>query len=266
MAAPAVHLGVTHVRAADLATFTRQLGAMLDAGVDVLRALKVASQHSGSARLEEASRHIAEKMTEGKEFYQTLAPYPDLFDPFYVEMARQGENDGLLGKALLSVADYLDQLALRQGPQTLPPTSGAPAWLAALAMLILGVQALGAAAIWSIATARPEILSLSWTGPLAAFWCAVCLLSGSWILSRLRQSRPAGPAGPAPRPVPLPPKSPTRRMAEAEAVVRSTLLDQEEAREPRIEPRPNGKGVLTVPPGLRADEIFPEEGPPRFDP
>src|SRR4051812_42916126 len=89
------------VMPAELATFSRQLGAMLDAGVDILRALRVAGQHTGNERLVAASRDISLRMKEGREFYQALASSSDIFDAFYVEMIRQGEAEGMLGKSLL---------------------------------------------------------------------------------------------------------------------------------------------------------------------
>ncbi len=242
----------TQVNPAELAGFTRQLGAMLDAGVDVLRALRIAGQHSGNNRLIEAGRDIAARMGDGREFHQAIQHHPDVFDPLYVEMARQGETDGLLGKALLSVADYLDRVAQRPGAvgeiQASSEASGPSTGVTAMA--VLGIQAVGAAVIWSVATAQPEILPIQWMGPIAALWVGVCLLSGSWVLHRLRASQRSEAV---PRPAPLPPKSRERKSAEAEAVVRNALLEQHESREAPLanvrrlsvdvpSARPNGNG------------------------
>src|SRR5439155_2876761 len=98
---------VRHVSPEELERFTRQLGVLLSTGVDMLRALDVAAQQSGSARLVATARTIAALMTDGREFHTALARHPDLFSVFYVQMARQGEADGVLGEALLAVADYL---------------------------------------------------------------------------------------------------------------------------------------------------------------
>ncbi len=255
----------TQVSTAELAIFTRQLGAMLDAGVDVLRALRIASQHSRNPQLLAAAREIGERLTNGREFHESLTPFPHLFDPFYVEMARQGESDGLLGKALLSVADYLDQVSAQRPPETLStaPSSGGGAQVAGLTMLILGIQALGAAALWAIATARPEILSLQWTGPLAAFWCAFCLLSGAWVLGFIRRTKPMPGTVPVPtlRPAPLPPKSPERKTAETSAVVRNALIEQEEEQENLPRHHLNGHAR----PAADPSQFLPDADPPRFD-
>lgn len=257
----------SRVTTIELALFTRQLGAMLDQGVDVLRALRIASQHSRNPILISASKDIGERLSNGREFYEALGPYPQLFDPFYVEMARQGETDGLLGKALLSVADYLDQVSARSVTETAIPAAAAPtspAAVAGLTMTILGVQALGAAALWAIATARPEILSLQWTGPLAAFWCAFCLLSGSWVLGNIRRNQPT-PAAAPPKPAPLPPKTTARKTAETEAVVRNALMEQDEEREAPRHRHLNGhlNGHARHKPD--ASQFLPDEDAPRFD-
>lgn len=255
----------SRVSTIELALFTRQMGAMLDQGVDVLRALRIASQHSRNPMLISAAKEIGERLSNGREFHEALGPYPQLFDPFYVEMARQGETDGLLGKALLSVADYLDQVSARDmTPAAAAPTPAAtsPVAVAGLTMTILGVQAFGAAALWAIATARPEILSLQWTGPLAAFWCAFCLLSGSWVLGNIRrnQAQQTG-ATAAPKPAPLPPKTTARKSAETEAVVRNALMDQQEEREAPKQLYLNGHAR----PKSDISEFLPDGDAPRFD-
>src|SRR5438105_12357877 len=151
------------VTPAELASFTRQLGAVLDADVDVLRALRIASEHTGSAQLVEIARQLARYLEDGQELHQAIARLPGLFDPFYVEMTRQGEADGVLGKALLAVADYLDRLVdLAQRPNgglsvqsTAPP--GSDAGVAAATMSTLGVLAFGAGGLWALAAARPRL-------------------------------------------------------------------------------------------------------------
>lgn len=259
------------VSPAELAAFTRQLGAMVDAGVDLLRALRVAGQHSGNPRLIEVSRQVALRIEDGRDFHRSLAVAPELFDTFFVEMARQGETDGTLGEALLAVADYQDRLLRAQevgeeaGVEAVP---GGAARVVSTTFTTLGILALGAAVLWGVAAA--QVLPLVWLGPIAAFWSGVCLLVGAALLRRLRQSaRPA----PAPRPpLPLPPqKSPERIQMETEGLVRATLLEQAEELEqeqlreaetgPRRDPAQNGRH--SAPPAL--SDFLPDAEGPRFN-
>src|SRR5436309_2546740 len=104
------------IKPAELAVFTRQLGAMLEAGVNILRALRISSQYTGNAQLVDVAQAVSRYLGDGKEFHQAISRHPNVFDPFYVEMARQGEADGGLGPALLAVADYLDHTAGNAAP------------------------------------------------------------------------------------------------------------------------------------------------------
>jgi len=258
----AVEVEQAQVTPTELASFTRQLGAMLDAGVNVLRALRIASQHTGNSALVEVARDVARRLEDGREFYQAIAPHPETFSAFYVEMARQGEADGVLGKALLSVADYLDRVAAGPGSAE-PPVPLGVGYSSLLVAVIatLGVQALGAAVIWALA-APMELVPIIWLGPIAVLWCAVCLLSGAWIMNRIRQANLVKQSVSHPA---LPPKTVERRKAEAEGVVRSALIEQEEHREV-IDlskwPKPNGRRSVEDP----FDPSFnPESDTPRFD-
>lgn len=206
--------------AADLALFTRQLGAMLDAGVSVLRALRISSQHTGSEVLIRAAQEIGSRLEDGAEFHEAIRRRPDLFDPFYVEMARQGETDGLLGQALIAVADFLDRQAL--GPDQ--PDSGVGAEGGELPVgpvfRTLGRVALGVAALSGLAATGA--LSKRWVGPLAAAWSGYCFL--------LAADARCGGGRIVPR-ITLPHKSRGRRMEEAEAVVRNAVDEEQEAQE-----------------------------------
>jgi hypothetical protein len=220
----------TAVSGAELASFTRQLGAMLHAGVNVLRALRIASQYTGNGPLIEAARSLAKSLEDGKELHQAIGRHPELFDPFYVEMVRQGEADGTLGQTLLGVADYLDHLSLptthaETASAALEPPSGSSGSSGSL-WNTLGILAVGAAVIG--AAVASGLLDARWYLPLTSAWAAFCFLSAG------RQAGPTPPAMRAVTPVTLPPqpgKSAQRRAAETEGMVRSALHEQEEEAE-----------------------------------
>jgi hypothetical protein len=256
---PPTEAEVAPVQIAELAVFTRQLGAMLDAGVNVLRALRIASQHSRNDRIIGAAREIALRLEDGREFHQAVAPDRQLFDPFYVEMTRQGEADGQLGQALLAVADYLDRAAGIDRGDDAPAIVGRVPGLdggASLVLSTLGVLALGVGGFWA-ATAG-GILPGEWLGPAAALWSGACLLCGGRLFQTAR-------GAPAPLQA-LPPKTQERHTAETEAVVRSALDEQVEAGDAPAQAHPetptsalNGKAHLGEP---ESTESGPP--PPRF--
>jgi type II secretion system (T2SS) protein F len=264
-------VGSTQVPTAELASFTRQLGAMLDAGVNVLRALRIASQNTGNPQLIDSALSICRLMEDGCELHQAIARQPQLYGPFFIEMARQGEADGVLGKALLAVADYLDHTSPERGAVEAPVVAEpSQAGVAAATMATLGVLALGAAVIWALATVQPQVLPLEWLGPLAVFWSGVCLLAGAALLLRLRRSLNKTAADRTPS---LPPKSVERKAVETAGVVRSALQEQAEAEEaerlatvrqtPRPAPvNPNGESFNNrKTSGDETGQVFPDDKP-----
>lgn len=175
--APVVHLS-------ELAQFTRQLGAMLQAGIDILRALEVASRQSGNPRLIQVSRDLRETLADGRLFADAAGRYPEIFSPFYIQMTRQGERDGVLGPALLSLADYLDQ-ELQRGPASMSGGAAASS-LASVLLLLFGLGALGAAGMlfagqtlaWGANTLPAVLLWLGSVLTLGALWLAWRASSG----------------------------------------------------------------------------------------
>ena len=181
------------ITSGELALFCRQLGAMLLAGVDVLRALNVAAEQTDSARLRSVVQRIARDMSNGRVMAWSLSRFPDLFSPFFVHMVRQGESEGVLGEVLTTMADYLER---EEGP--VPGHLAGPAGAGfdideAIAklkplifwqMLTLGVIALGIGAlIWAHDAdwLLPNTLSTS-----IAMWVGGCLMLSALIFGRFR--------------------------------------------------------------------------------
>ena len=250
---------------AELATFTRQLGAMLHAGVNVLRALRIASQYSGSKELIDAAAAVGRSLEDGKEFYQAISKHPGVFSAFYVEMARQGETDGTLGQALLGVADYLDHLEYggtspvdRPAPSAVVPAAGGSV-VAGQVLGALGAFGIGAAIAGAIVVSGA--LDAHWLFPLTAGWGGLCFLATARKLQKA-----AGTLASAPEPsIVLPPKSAQRRAAETDGIVRSALQEQEEADETSPTAPPDSSP--TDRPALEPEVLLPpdERVPPRFD-
>jgi hypothetical protein len=246
---------------ADLAAFTRQLGAMLDAGVDVLRALRISSEYVGALPIVRAADDIARGMRDGREFHQAASRHPELFDPFYVEMTRQGEADGILGKALLAVADYLDRVGGGH-PATDPPAIAGAASVrpTAITLAACGAGALGVAAVWSLVGSGK--VADKWLGPLSALWAGACLAGGALALQRDEPAAGGAAAAGAPS---LPPKSRGRRVAEAEGIVWSALQEQAEADQERAAVRPGPEADAAPPGGLVRGEYDPDPSLHRFE-
>jgi len=93
------------VKLVHLVMFTRQLSAMISAGVPLLRALAALSDHvADSPLLREILLGVIKNVEAGSTFGDALAKYPDNFDDIYVNMVRAGEAAGILDEILKRLA------------------------------------------------------------------------------------------------------------------------------------------------------------------
>jgi type IV pilus assembly protein PilC len=103
--------GGSSVKADDLVMFTRQLSAMVSAGVPLLRALNALESHSQSPGLKKALQGVVKNVQDGAPLADALGKYPQIFSDVYVNMVRAGEAAGILD-------EILKRLALQQEKNT----------------------------------------------------------------------------------------------------------------------------------------------------
>lgn len=100
------------VKTDQLVMFTRQLSAMVGAGVPLLRALSSLSEHiAESPVLKRVLDGIIHDIEAGSTLGDALAKYPNTFDNVYINMVRAGETAGILD-------DTLRRLAIQQEKST----------------------------------------------------------------------------------------------------------------------------------------------------
>jgi len=91
-----------------LARFTRNLGAMLRAGVPILQSLDIVGEASGNIVVENATRAVRESVRSGNSLAKPLAAH-SIFPPMAVQMMAVGEDTGALDQMLDKIADFYDQ-------------------------------------------------------------------------------------------------------------------------------------------------------------
>ena len=91
----------------DLVMFTRELSAMVSAGVPLLRSLASLEEHAESPALKKILASIMQEVENGTGIADALAKHPETFDDVYVNMVRAGEAAGILD-------DILKRLAMQQ--------------------------------------------------------------------------------------------------------------------------------------------------------
>lgn len=95
----------------ELIAATRQMGGMMEAGVDILRALKVLRSQTGNADLLALYDRLAHELRLGSGLADAMSRAPEAFSPFAVSLVRQGEARGDLATSFYRIADYLQKEA-----------------------------------------------------------------------------------------------------------------------------------------------------------
>lgn len=104
-------LGGGKVKSDDLVMFTRQLSAMVGAGVPLLRALVSLQQHTESEALKKVLATVISDVQAGAPLGDALAKYPNTFSDVYVNMVRAGEAAGILDEILKRLAGQQEKNA-----------------------------------------------------------------------------------------------------------------------------------------------------------
>jgi type II secretory pathway component PulF len=88
------------VKADDLIFFTRQLRAVIKAGIPLIRGLKALEEQTEDKKLKELISIVAEDVDRGKSFSDALSMHPRTFSELYVNMVKVGETGGDLDAIL----------------------------------------------------------------------------------------------------------------------------------------------------------------------
>lgn len=99
------------INANDLVIFSRQLSMLLGAGVSLLRSLDVISKQVDSKRLFGIIGQVRQDMEGGRTLRDSLAKFPDVFSPLWINLIETGEASGNLPMVLDKLAYYLEESA-----------------------------------------------------------------------------------------------------------------------------------------------------------
>ena len=97
------------VSSKQLTTFTRQLSTLQDAGLPIVRSLKILEGQLKPGALKNTLITVAEDVEGGMTFSEALSKHPKAFDKLYVNMVRAGEIGGVLDAILQRLADFREK-------------------------------------------------------------------------------------------------------------------------------------------------------------
>src|SRR6516162_2322220 len=92
-----------------LCTFTRQFSTLQDAGLPVLRSLRILEHQMRPGVLKNALIDVVDDVESGSTLSEAFGKHPKCFDRLYVNMVKAGEAGGALEVILQRLADFKEK-------------------------------------------------------------------------------------------------------------------------------------------------------------
>jgi type IV pilus assembly protein PilC len=92
-----------------LTVFTRQLATLVDAGLPLLRGLRVLEKQEKNATLRRVIGLLAGSIEGGSTFSEALAQHPKIFNRLFVNMVKAGELGGVLEVVLNRLSEFMEK-------------------------------------------------------------------------------------------------------------------------------------------------------------
>jgi type IV pilus assembly protein PilC len=100
---------VGRVSTKQLTQFTRQLSTLMDAGLPILRSLRILEQQQKPGPMRVALRNVGEDVEGGATLSEAMARFPKAFDRLFCNMIAAGEAGGVLDVILQRLADFMEK-------------------------------------------------------------------------------------------------------------------------------------------------------------
>ena len=97
------------VKGKDLTLFTRQLSILQDAGLPILRSLKILADMQKPGRLKYSLEDVCDEIEGGSTLSEAMSKSPKAFDRLYVNMIRAGEAGGALEVILRRLSEFMER-------------------------------------------------------------------------------------------------------------------------------------------------------------
>ncbi len=97
------------VSQAQVTTFTTQLATLQDAGLPIVRSVKILSQQQKPGKFQNNLDEVSEEVEGGSTFSEALSKHPKTFDSLYVSMVKAGEAGGVLDIILNRLAGFMEK-------------------------------------------------------------------------------------------------------------------------------------------------------------
>ena len=92
-----------------LTAFTRQLATLVDAGLPLLRGLRVLEKQEKNITLKDIIGQLGVSIEGGSTFSEGLAQHPKVFNRLFVNMVKAGELGGVLEVVLARLSEFMEK-------------------------------------------------------------------------------------------------------------------------------------------------------------
>ncbi len=174
-----------------ICAFTRQLSILQDAGLPILRSLKILEHNSKPGKLKNALMDVCDEIETGSTLSEAMSKSPKVFSRLYVNMIKAGEAGGALETILQRLADFLESAeALKR------KVKGAMIYPAAVVIIAGLILALIMTFIvptfkemfeeFGLALPAPTMLLIAMSDYIVKYWFLMLLIPFCyWLLSKL---------------------------------------------------------------------------------
>ena len=104
-----ISISIGGVKSKELTIFTRQLSTLQDAGLPIVRGLKILASQMKKGLLKKTTLKVIEDVEGGNTLSGALAKHPRVFDKLYVNIVKAGEIGGALDIILQRLADFREK-------------------------------------------------------------------------------------------------------------------------------------------------------------
>jgi len=94
----------------DKIMLTRNLGAMLKAGLALSRALSVLERQTKKPKLKEVLQGVSNAIQQGNSLSSAMEKYPKVFSNLVISMVASGEEAGTLSESLITISEQLERV------------------------------------------------------------------------------------------------------------------------------------------------------------
>ena len=150
------------VKSKVLTTFTRQLATLVEAGLPLLRGLRVLEKQERHPNLKRIIGELALSIEGGSTFSEGLAQHPKVFDRLFVNMVKAGELGGVLEVVLARLSEFMEKAQKIKGKVV-------AAMFYPVAVLLVAIVILGVLLTLVIPKFREVFAGLGEGRPLPAF-------------------------------------------------------------------------------------------------